>query len=134
MINHAYRPAPTVDLPSRGHAAHTETVELDQLMAAAYQLFLCGQYVAADLLCRRLILRDRAYWWCHALRAAALAKLGRFDDALDALDRGLVHEQGDPKLLHLRTQILAAIGASLVRRRAAGPASSTTLRRPGYER
>ena len=106
-------------------------IDSDQLMATAYQLFLSRRYVAAEDLCRRLIALDRAYWWCHSLRAAALTAIGRFDAALDAVDRGLLYEQGQPKLLRLRTQILAAIGATFVSRRGPGVVG---LRRPGCER
>lgn len=125
MISHASDP--NVD-PNAAPA-----VDLDQIMAAAYQLFLEGRYVAVDALCQRLIALDRSYWWCHSLRAVALATLGRFDDALDAVERGLCYERGNPKLLALRVQILAAIGASLVARRKGG-ADARVLKRRGYGR
>jgi tetratricopeptide (TPR) repeat protein len=90
--------------------------DLDQLMATAYRLFQQGRYADVDRLCATLTDLDRGYWWCHSLRASALARLGRYQTALDAVERGLHHEPEHPKLLGLRTEILAAIGAALVSR------------------
>jgi len=91
-------------------------VDLDQLMATAYRLFRQRRYAEVERICATLTDLDRGYWWCHSLRACALARLGRFQAALDSVERGLRHEPEHPKLLGLRTRILAAIGAALVSR------------------
>ena len=132
MISHDPRTEPSSRRHVKDGTTSTRIIDPDQVMGAAYQLFLSRRYVAAEAVCRRLIALDRAYWWCHSLRAAALTAMGRFDTAaLDAVDRGLLYEPGNPKLIRLRTEILAAIKAAAVVSRPRKPATGG-LRRPGF--
>jgi hypothetical protein len=84
---------------------------LDQIMATAYLLYQAGRYREVDVLCKGLIAADHKYWWSYSLHAAALRRLGRLAEALHQVDNGLVHEPAEPKLLLMRGEILAAIGA-----------------------
>jgi Flp pilus assembly protein TadD len=83
---------------------------LDHVMATAYQLFQAGRYAEVDVLCRGLIAADRTYWWSYSLRAAALRRLGRLEEALVEVDHGLVFEPDEKKLLFMRGELLSAIG------------------------
>jgi predicted Zn-dependent protease len=84
---------------------------LDQIMATAFLLYQAGRYAEVDVLCRGLIAADHTYWWCYSLHAAALRRLGRLEEALAQLDRGLVHEPNEKKLQLMRGEIVAALGA-----------------------
>jgi hypothetical protein len=84
---------------------------LDQIMATAYLLYQAGRYREVDVLCKGLIAADHTYWWSYSLHAAALRRLGRLAEALQQVDNGLLHEPAEPKLLLMRGEILAAIGA-----------------------
>lgn len=84
---------------------------LDQIMATAYVLYQAGRYREVDVLCRGLIAADHTYWWSYSLHAAALRRLGRLAEALAQIEQGLAHEPAEPKLLLMRGEILAAIGA-----------------------
>jgi predicted Zn-dependent protease len=98
-------PAPT----SAQNSKHNQP-SLDHVMAKAYQLYQAGRYEEVDVLCRGLIATDDTYWWSYSLHAAALRRLGRLDEALEQVDRGLVHEPRATKLLFMRGEILAALG------------------------
>ena len=83
---------------------------LDQVMATAYQLYQGGYYDQAATLCRGLIAADHTYWWSYSLHAAVLRRLGRLQEALEQIDRGLAFEPGEAKLLLMRGEIVAALG------------------------
>src|SRR5262245_45877816 len=80
---------------------------LDQAMAVAYQAYRAGQYAAAETLCKGLIAADHRYWWAYSLYGATLLKLGRKQEALVQVDRGLRYEPGQTKLLAMKREILA---------------------------
>jgi tetratricopeptide (TPR) repeat protein len=84
---------------------------LDAVMALAYQLYQVGRYQEAEVLCRGLIAADHTYWWSYSLLAATLRRLGKLREALDALEKGLVYEPLEPKLLYMRQEISAAFEA-----------------------
>jgi predicted Zn-dependent protease len=84
---------------------------LDQIMATAFLLYQAGRHAEVDVLCRGLIAADHTYWWCYSLHAAALRRLGRLEEALAQLDRGLVYEPNEKKLQLMRGEIVAALGA-----------------------
>jgi hypothetical protein len=84
---------------------------LDQIMATAFLLYQGGRYAEVDVLCRGLIAADHTYWWCYSLHAAALRRLGRLEEALAQLERGLVYEPNETKLQLMRGEIVAALGA-----------------------
>jgi hypothetical protein len=84
---------------------------LDHVMATAYLLYQAGRYVEVDVLCRGLLAADHTYWWSYSLHAAALRRLGRFAEALEQVDTGLSFEPHEQKLLLMRGEILAALGA-----------------------
>jgi hypothetical protein len=88
---------------------------LDQVMATAYLLYQAGRYEQVDVLCLGLVAADHTYWWSYSLHAAALRRLGRFAQALTQLERGLVHEPGEPKLLAMRDEIVAALASDQTR-------------------
>src|SRR5262245_26314568 len=78
---------------------------LDAVMATAYQLYQAGRYPEVEVLCRGLIAADHKYWWSYSLYAAALRRLGRLREAIEQLDRGLVYEPGEAKLLLMRSEL-----------------------------
>jgi hypothetical protein len=84
---------------------------LDQVMATAYLLYQAGRYEQVDVLCLGLVAADHTYWWSYSLHAAALRRLGRFAEAIAQLDKGLVYEPGEPKLLAMRDEIVAALAS-----------------------
>jgi hypothetical protein len=84
---------------------------LDHVMATAYLLYQAGRCKEVDVLCRGLIAADHTYWWSYALHAAALRRLGRFTEALEQVESGLLFEPGEAKLLLMRGEIRAAMGA-----------------------
>ncbi len=86
------------------------TAQLDAVMATAFQLYQAGRYQEVEILCRGLIAADHLYWWAYSLYGATLHRLGCHEEALAQVDRGLVFEPGQPKLLLLRGRILAALG------------------------
>jgi hypothetical protein len=88
---------------------------LDQVMATAYLLYQAGRYEQVDVLCLGLVAADHTYWWSYSLHAAALRRLGRFAEALAQLERGLVYEPGEPKLLAMRDEIIAALASGKTR-------------------
>jgi tetratricopeptide (TPR) repeat protein len=88
-----------------------DQASLDHVMATAYLLYQGGRYREVDVLCRGLIAADHTYWWCYSLHAAALRRLGRLEEALAQLDRGLVYEPNEKKLQLMRGEIVAALGA-----------------------
>jgi hypothetical protein len=101
---------------------------LDHVMATAYQLYQAGRYAEVDVLCRGLIAADDTYWWSYALRASALRRLGRLEEALVEVDHGLAFEPDAKRLLFMRGEILSAIGQW--RERAAGPAPAESQLSP----
>lgn len=82
---------------------------LDEAMATAYRLYTGGRFHDCEIICRGLLAADPTYWWVHSLYAATLQKLGRFQDALVAVERGLGYEPGHPKLTALRDEIKGSI-------------------------
>jgi tetratricopeptide (TPR) repeat protein len=82
---------------------------LDAIMALAYQLYQVGRYPEVEVLCRGLIAADHKYWWSYSLYAATLRRLGKLEEALEELDKGLVYEPDEPKLLFMRGEIREAI-------------------------
>ena len=84
---------------------------LDAVMATAYQLYQAGRYPEVEVLCRGLIAADHKYWWSYSLYAATLRRLGRPEEALAQLEKGLAYEPNEPKLLLMRSELRAAIAA-----------------------
>ena len=82
---------------------------LDAIMALAYQLYLVGRYIEAEVLCRGLVAADHKYWWSYSLYAATLRRLGRLQEALAQLEKGLAYEPREPKLLLMRGEIREAL-------------------------
>ena len=82
---------------------------LDAVMATAYQLYQAGRYPEVEVLCRGLIAADHKYWWSYSLYAATLRRLGKLDEALAALEQGLVYEPDAPKLLFMRSELRDAV-------------------------
>jgi tetratricopeptide (TPR) repeat protein len=95
---------------------------LDAVMALAYQLYQVGRYPEVAVLCRGLIAADHKYWWSYSLYAATLRRLGKLQEALEELTKGLVYEPAQPKLLFMRNEICEA----LVRRKAT-PAANAAI-------
>ena len=87
-----------------------DQASLDHIMATAYVLYQASRYREVDVLCRGLIAADHTYWWSYSLHAAALRRLGRFEEALTQLERGLAYEPDEAKLLMMRGEILAQLG------------------------
>ncbi|HTB61360.1 MAG TPA: tetratricopeptide repeat protein [Polyangia bacterium] len=82
---------------------------LDAIMALAYQLYQVGRYPEVEVLCRGLIAADHKYWWSYSLYAATLRRLGKLEEALEALAKGLLYEPNEPKLLFMRGEIREAL-------------------------
>jgi len=78
---------------------------LDAVMATAYQLYQAGRYPEVEVLCRGLIAADHRYWWSYSLYAGTLRRLGRLREAVEQLERGLVYEPGEAKLLVMRDEL-----------------------------
>jgi len=97
---------------------------LDAIMAVAYQLYQHGRYPEVDVLCRGLIAADHKYWWSYSLHAATLRRLGRFAEALAEVEKGLVYEPAEPKLVALQKELREAIARE--NRDAAGAAPVVT--------
>jgi tetratricopeptide (TPR) repeat protein len=97
---------------------------LDAIMAVAYQLYQTGRYPEVDVLCRGLIAADHKYWWSYSLHAAALGRLGRFAEALAEVEKGLVYEPAEPKLVAMQKELREAIARE--NRDAAGAAPAPT--------
>jgi tetratricopeptide (TPR) repeat protein len=103
---------------------------LDAIMALAYQLYQVGRYADVEVLCRGLIAADHKYWWSYSLYAATLRRLGRLPEALAQLDKGLIYEPNEPKLLFMRGEIGEALARETRPSKASlsptvGPATST---------
>jgi len=82
---------------------------LDAVMATAYHLYQAGRYQEVEVLCRGLVAADHKYWWSYSLYAATLRKLGRPREAITLVDKGLVYEPDEPKLLLMRSDLRAEI-------------------------
>ncbi len=82
---------------------------LDTVMALAYQLYQVGRYPEAEVPCRGLVAADHKYWWSYSLYAATLRRLGRPEEALAELEKGLAYEPNDPKPLFMRGEIRQAL-------------------------
>ena len=82
---------------------------LDAVMATAYQLYQAARFPEVEVLCRGLIAADHKYWWSYSLYAATLRRLGRLQEAVEQLERGLAYEPNEPKLLLMRSELRAAI-------------------------
>jgi hypothetical protein len=96
---------------------------LDAVMAVAYQLYQAGRYPEVDVLCRGLIAADHKYWWSYSLHAATLRRLGRLAEALAEVEKGLVYEPAEPKLVAMQKELRGAIARET--RDAAGAAPVT---------
>jgi predicted Zn-dependent protease len=81
---------------------------MDHAMGMAYQLYLAGRFAEAQTICTGLIACDHRYWWSYSLHASVLRRLGRADDALRAVEKGLQYEPHQPKLLLMRAELIAA--------------------------
>jgi predicted Zn-dependent protease len=79
---------------------------LDQAMGLAYVTYRAGRYAETEVLCKGLLAADHRYWWAYSLYGATLLELGRPDDALAQIDRGLRYEPGQSKLLAMRAAIV----------------------------
>ena len=95
---------PTAITPTRAIQPIPPDV-LDQFMATAYQLYTAGRYAAAEVICRGLIAADPTYWYPYSLHAAALQRLGRFQEALAQVQVALRCEPGNARLIVLRRHI-----------------------------
>lgn len=82
---------------------------LDAIMATAYHLYQAGRYPEVEVLCRGLVAADHKYWWSYSLYAATLRKLGRLREAVTLVEKGLVYEPDEPKLLLMRSELRAEI-------------------------
>ena len=82
---------------------------LDAVMATAYQLYQAARFPEVEVLCRGLIAADHKYWWSYSLYAATLRRLGRLQEAVEQLDRGLVYEPNEAKLLLMRSELRAVL-------------------------
>ena len=78
---------------------------LDAVMATAYHLYQAGRYPEVEVLCLGLVAADHKYWWSYSLYAATLRRLGRLQEAVEQLDRGLVYEPNEAKLLLMRSEL-----------------------------
>ena len=92
---------------------------LDQAMGIAFQLYKGGRYAEAEIVCRGLLACDHLYWWPHSLLAAILRRIGRSAEALEAVERGLQFEPGQPKLLLMRAELTATLACRAARSRPA---------------
>jgi Flp pilus assembly protein TadD len=97
-------------MPELRQILNVSEAAMDHAMGFAYQLYVAGHHLQAVTLCRALIACDRRYWWPHSLLAASLRRLERHDEALAAVNQGLVHEPRQPKLLLMRRELLITIG------------------------
>ena len=84
---------------------------LDAVMATAYQLYQAGRYPEVEVLCRGLVAADHKYWWSYSLYAATLRKLGRPQEAVALVEKGLVYEPDEPKLLLMRSELREEIAS-----------------------
>ncbi|MEO5768608.1 MAG: hypothetical protein ABIS92_09690 [Polyangia bacterium] len=94
-----------VDRTSLKQILDISDAAMDQAMAIAYQLYLTGRFAQAEVVCKGLIACDHRYWWSHSLHASILRRLDRPDDALTAVEEGLKHEPGQPKLISMRAEL-----------------------------
>ena len=99
---------------------------LDAIMALAYQLYQVGRYPEVEVLCRGLIAADHKYWWSYSLYAATLRRLGKLEEALGAVAKGLLYESSEPKLLFMRAEIGEALARSKAAPTCKEAASSST--------
>jgi len=97
-------------MPELRQILNVSEAAMDHAMGFAYQLYVAGHHLQAVTLCQALIACDRRYWWPHSLLAASLRRLERHDEALAAVNQGLVHEPRQPKLLLMRRELLITIG------------------------
>ena len=102
---------------------------LDAVMATAYQLYQAGRFPEVEVLCRGLIAADHKYWWSYSLYAATLRRLGRLQEAVEQLDRGLAYEPDEPKLLLMRSELRAEIAREENGAPAVGDAVANNQRR-----
>jgi hypothetical protein len=65
------------DGPTLKQVLNISDAAMDHAMGIAYQLYLTGHYVQAELVCKGLIACDHQYWWSHSLHASVLRRLGR---------------------------------------------------------
>ncbi len=92
---------------------------LDAVRSLAYQLHRAGRNPEAVIVCRGLIAADHTFWWSYSLYAAALRQLGRSEDALVQLERGLSYQPRQPKLLAMQAELRQALATTATVRAAA---------------
>jgi hypothetical protein len=83
------------------------TGAIEQAMATAYHCFCAGAHADAEVLCKGLVAADHRHWYCRALYAATLVKLGRPREALVQVVEGLRRHPGQPRLVAIKKEILA---------------------------
>jgi tetratricopeptide (TPR) repeat protein len=86
---------------------------LDYAMAKAFAFYQSGHFAQTEILCKGLLAADHRYWWAYSLYAAVLQKLGRLDEALAQVTKGLRFEPGQPKLIAMRAAILRDRGDAM---------------------
>jgi hypothetical protein len=97
--------AESTELPELRQILNVPEAAMDHAMGFAYQLYVGGHHAQVVQLCQALIACDRRYWWPHSLLAASLRRLERYDEALQAVKRGLEYEAMQPKLLLMRSEL-----------------------------
>jgi predicted Zn-dependent protease len=110
-----------VETPTLKQILNISDAAMDQAMAIAYQLYLTRRFAEADTVCKGIIACDHRYWWSRSLHASVLRRLGRYDEALAAVEEGLKYEPQQPKLLLMRAELMVTI----VRKAAAERTSPT---------
>jgi hypothetical protein len=94
--------------PSDAGALFIPLEALDPFLATAFRLYRHGHHSEVEALCRGLIVAAPASWYPHALLAASLCGLERFDEAVAACDHGLAHDPTRADLLALLRKVLRA--------------------------
>jgi Flp pilus assembly protein TadD len=82
---------------------------IDQARRIAHQLYRAGRFAEADIVCRGLIACDHQVGWTYSLHAAVLRKLGRLEQAMAQIQRGLAHEPEHVKLRAMRDELMACL-------------------------
>lgn len=100
---------------------------LDHAMGIAYQLYRAGRLTEAEIVCKGLIACDHRYWWSYSLYGAVLRQLGRDEEALVQVEKGLGYEPAQPKLLLMRSELRTTIDR---KSQAAARSGDTKLSRP----
>lgn len=94
---------------------------MNQIMTIAYQLYVSRRLVEAEIVCKGLIACDHRHWWSHSLHASLLRRLGREQEALQAVKQGLKYAPAQPKLLLMHDELLTTIDRKRSRLQPVGP-------------